>query len=224
LNITGSSNTPGVAYFNFTFAGQSCTLNIYSCGAFVSAGVFREFSCFNLGATNTTLDPNVPVEAIHGDYYQWGRNAPAATTSALIGTWGSQGGNSNNGNWTSTGTGGPNDPCPDGFRVPSSAEWDAVIANNTATRTGTFIESNTNFGSSIQYGPNASIKTLTLPATGRRLSGAGTLDDRGTTGNYWSTTEVVSNSTSRALFFSSNGNDTSVYVRISGFSVRCIKE
>jgi hypothetical protein len=36
------------------------------CGAFVADGVWKEFSCYNLGASDTSLDPHVPVRGIYG--------------------------------------------------------------------------------------------------------------------------------------------------------------
>ncbi len=140
---------------------------------FVAPGATKVFALHNLGA-NTTLDPNVPVQAIHGNYYQWGRAgavANASTGSGAIGGWNTT--NAANGSWSdNTKTG--NDPCPAGFRIPTKAQWDGVRTYNTVSRTGTFTLGDTNFGSAIHYGPNATTKTLTLPAAGFRGSTDGT--------------------------------------------------
>ena len=226
-NITGIPSGNGVASFAISFAGFNCTLKLTSCGAYISATVFKVFGCYNLGAYATT-DPHVPVRGTNGSYYQWGRSAPAATvtttTDALIGTWGSQGGTSDNGRWTSTAGGGPGNPCPSGFRVPSITEWDGVTnaSFNTVSRTLPFTSSSTNFGAAIHYGPSVSVKTLTLPAAGFRFYTNGTLDYRGNLGYYWSSTENSTNAW--FLYFDSSSAYTTLANRTNGFSVRCVSE
>lgn len=142
-----------------------------ACGAFIAPGVFKEFMCHNLGADNN-LDSDVLVQGIHGNYYQWGIASVAGTTSdSPAGISGWQTNTVANGAWNSGTETAPvkvvtNDPCPTGYRVPTDTEW-AVVANtsnNTQIFTGTFIDSATNFGSGISFGPNTVTKTLTLPA------------------------------------------------------------
>jgi uncharacterized protein (TIGR02145 family) len=185
------------------------------------AGGFYTFLSHNLGA-DTSLDAHTPVKGLNGDYYQWGKNAPDADVDALIGsTWGDQGGTTANGNWT-PGAKGLQDPCPAGYRVPSSAEWTAVNTNNTVSRTGTFDANTTEFGSALHYGPNSSTKLLTLPAAGYR-STSGALGLRGTAGLYWSSTENVS-SAYYFYFYISGVSPAASNSRPMGFSVRCIAE
>ncbi|MGB1315395.1 MAG: FISUMP domain-containing protein [Chitinophagales bacterium] len=194
------------------------------CGAFVAAGVFKTFMCHNLGA-DESLDPNVPVQGIHGNYYQWGRStvvADASTPAGAISGWNTT--NAPNGAWsdaTKTAT----DPCPSGYRVPTNAQWTGVAnaALNTQSNTGSFANSATNFGSAKHFGPDASTKTLTLPAAGYRSYSNGTLNTRGYNGRYWSSTE---NSSTRAhyLNFVSSTATTTSSLRANGFSVRCVSE
>jgi uncharacterized protein (TIGR02145 family) len=177
---------------------------------------------YNLGA-NTSLDPHVPVRAIHGDYYQWGKNAPDANVDVIIGAWGSQGGSTANGNWTPTEKG-PNDPCPDGFRVPSAAEWQAVHDNNAVFRTGLpWAVSTYEFGNALHFGPNVVTPALTLPTAGFRRNTTGALTYRGLTGEYWSSSENGGNAYS-LYFSSSNVFPANSISRASGFTVRCIAE
>jgi uncharacterized protein (TIGR02145 family) len=187
-----------------------------------SGGTFT-FMNYNLGA-NTSLDPHVPVRAIMGDYYQWGKNAPDGNVDAVIGgAWGNQGGSRDNGNWTPTAKG-PNDPCPDGFRVPSIAEWQAVHDNNAVFRTGLpWAASTYEFGYALHYGPNVVTPALTLPEAGRRNNLSGASERRGMHGYYWSSTENGSNAY-RFLFDSANVYPTGTPSRINGYSVRCIAE
>jgi uncharacterized protein (TIGR02145 family) len=190
------------------------------------AGGFYTFMRHNLGA-DTSLDPHTPVKGLNGDYYQWGNNAPDADVDALIGsTWGDQGGTTANGNWT-PGAKGPQDPCPAGYRVPSSAEWVAVNSdsNNNVTRTGSFVNSNTNYGSALHYGTAGDPKLLTLPAAGNRVNTNGAIYNRGNNGNYWSSTENGSNAYylnfSKSHVFPADDYGSS---RTDGYSLRCIAE
>ena len=185
-----------------------------------SGGTFT-FMNYNLGA-NTSLDPHVPVRAILGDYYQWGKNAPDANVDVIIGgAWGNQGGSTEDGNWRPTEKG-PNDPCPDGFRVPSQAEWQAVYENNALFRTGLpWAGSNYEYGNALHFGPNVVTRALTLPAAGSREP-AGALKYRGSFGYYWSSTE--NGFKSYDLHFTNNSVKPAHlnYHRIIGYSVRCI--
>jgi uncharacterized protein (TIGR02145 family) len=185
------------------------------------SGGFYTFLSHNLGA-DSSLDPHTPVKGLNGDYYQWGKNAPDADVDALIGsTWGDQGGTTANGNWT-PGAKGPQDPCPAGYRVPSSAEWTAVKTTNTVSRTGPFNVNTSEFGSALHYGTEVDPKLLTLPAAGDHQA-SGTLFGRGNSGNYWSSTENGTNA--NYLYFNSSLVHPAInYYRTLGFSVRCIAE
>ncbi|OXA78518.1 hypothetical protein SAMN05444397_1093 [Flavobacterium aquidurense] len=103
------------------------------CGAFVAAGVWKNFMCHNLGA-DQTLDPNVIAQGLRGDYYQYGQTIPMArsiTTGPLAPFVNVAGNSSWQGNASEPK--GVNDPCPAGYRIPSIAEWNGVAANNTST-------------------------------------------------------------------------------------------
>ena len=154
---------------------------------FIAPGVSKVFMAHNLGANNT-LDPHTPVQNIHGNYYQWGSNAvvaDASTPAAAITGWNTTPAATTD--WLD-GSKTANDPCPAGFRVPTKAQWDGVIANNTLSTTGSWANSETNFGSAAHWGPNVSIKNLTMPAAGTRNASTGELNLRGRRGSYWSTT------------------------------------
>jgi uncharacterized protein (TIGR02145 family) len=106
-----------------------------------------------------------------------------------------------------------------GYRVPTKAQWDGVVANNTKTNVGTFSNSATNYSAGKKFGDY-----LMLPAAGfRDYGGNGTLGNRGYLGNYWSSTGIGS---SGAWFLFFNVDDATTYGnnRPFGFSVRCIAD
>ena len=226
--ITGTPASGGTASFALNIGGQTCTLNVpvaYVCRAKVNDSVYRNFLCHNLGAANDSADPFTPTWEINGGYWQWGRSAEAAA-----GPTGPDAGQANNGTvsaWNTTnapdgswadGSKTLNDPCPDGYRVPTKAQWVGVVANNTPTSVGTFNLSATNYAAGKKFGDQ-----LMLPAAGFRISDSGALFYRGNSGVYWSSTEY-DNLNAWFLLFGSSDAYTDYYYRTGGFSVRCVAE
>jgi len=188
---------------------------------FIAPGVSKVFLAHNLGA-DTNLDPHTPVQGIHGNYYQWGRSIVVADDTTPVGAiagWNSS--PAANGAWVD-GSKTDNDPCPSGFRVPTNAQWAGVRANNIVSRTGTWANNATNFGSAIHWGPDASTKSLTLPAAGFRSFSNGALNYRGDFGYYWSSTE--NGTYAYSLTFTSSYANPYYLKRTYGFSVRCVSE
>ena len=196
-------------------------------------GTFLTFKNHNLGA-DTSLNPHVPVKGLNGDYYQWGKKLPDATVDGWTGDaneWGDADGDTDNDNWSPDGNA-EKDPCPDGYRVPSKGEWDAVVSSNIATKTGTWFDSETNFGSALHFGSEEVPKLLTLPAAGYHNID-GNLNNRGNKGRYWSSTDVRNAGRTSvftdisALFLSFDDSDNTIVdatLREQGLSVRCIAE
>ncbi|MDM8162170.1 FISUMP domain-containing protein [Labilibaculum sp. K2S] len=174
--------------------------------------------CHNLGA-DQSLDPDVPVEGIHGNYYQWGKKDAYANTSAIYGAWSRT--PAADGTWSDDSKT-SRDPCPAGYRVPTENQWYGVANYNTAFRTGSWADDG-NFTTALHFGPDAGTKTLTLPATGFRDHIDAAVWNRGAEGYYWSSTVSYTDAWAYRCQSSiaSSGATTS---RASGSSVRCISE
>lgn len=180
----------------------------------------------NLGATQVAT--NSTNGSSYGDLYQWGRNTDghqlrvSGTTTTLSSTdvpghgnfivninfpgdWRSP---QNDAMWTSTG--GTNNVCPAGYRIPSSSEWiaerESWSSNNAAGA----------FGSPLK-----------LPLAGNR-SLEGVLQNTGNNGNgqYWSSSLIDPNTSDKKVYYvnfwdadAADGSDPRGHAK----SVRCIK-
>jgi uncharacterized protein (TIGR02145 family) len=238
--ISGVPGALGTASFALSIGGQSCTINLtVTCGAFISPGVLKEFSCHNLASANTAANPFTPSWEIIGGYWQWGRKGPDSSqwlyTNMENFAHGPAGGSaeyqSNPGTingWSQSaasmgswfdGIKAANDPCPAGFKVPRSADWNGVLANNPQSTVGTnWISSYTNYTTGYFFGP-----ALMLPAAGYRNNLDGGLTDRGRYGTYWSST-VYNSAEAYSLDFQF-GSSLIIYAsKLYGSSIRCIAE
>jgi uncharacterized protein (TIGR02145 family) len=184
----------------------------------------------NLGATQVASSGT--DVASYGDLYQWGRGTDghqkrtSPTTSTLATTdspghgnfiinpnqpnpWRS--GQQNNNLWQ--GVNGVNNPCPNGYRLPTETEWKAEIASwNNKNADGAFSS------------------PLKLPRSGGRTDTNGQLFVVGTWGRYWSSTI---DGTGVALLYFYNGPINNMpdgwasidyNNRAFGACVRCIKD
>jgi len=174
----------------------------------------------NLGASRVATAFN-DAQA-YGDLFQWGRlddghqtrtsgittnlsnsdnpgHSNFITTSASPNDWRSP---ENDNLWQ--GVGGINNPCPNGWRLPTSAEWDAERA-----------------GWSLQDYNGAFASPLKLPVAGTRDNN-GSLHSVGSYGDYWSS--IVDGTNAYYLYFGSSDADMFSNYRAGGFSVRCLKD
>ena len=205
---------------NFTYKGASVTY-----GTVLSLG-----KCWmdrNLGATKVAASYNdctsYPSNCAYGDLFQWGRlddnhqTRTSGTTSTLSSTDNPGHGNfilapnspydwrspQNNNLWQ--GESGTNNPCPDGWRIPTETEWD--------TERASWSQQNYN---------GAYASPLKLTAGGIRGNSDGSLNSVGSIGYYWSS--GISDAGARYLGFTSTSATMSSGVRAYGLSVRCVQD
>ena len=237
LAITGTPAAAGTAVFDISLGGQDCgfAIQVQPASSFQETlpvtinGQTRQMMTHNLGA-DQTQDPDVPSQAIMGNYYQWGKKNPVATayiSAAAISGWSTSA--AANKAWNSGTEAAPvkttNDPCPDGFRVPTQSEWASFNTNSTTSIIGTWVTTanggDNNFTAARKFTNNGS--TLTFPTAGLRFYSTGALGYRAYYGAYWSSTEYYTYA--YYLYFDSTtvspANDS---YRPYGFSVRCISE
>ncbi len=175
----------------------------------------------NLGASQAAI--SVTDANSYGDLYQWGRGIDGhqcrnSTTSTTLSPSDQPGINrfiinsTNPSDWRNPqntnlwqGINGINNPCPNGYRVPTSTEIDAErLSWSGNTAAGAFAS------------------PLKLPMAGDRLGSNGQLYDVGTGGVYWSST--VSTTNSNHIGFGASTAGVYSTFRTSGYSIRCIKE
>jgi uncharacterized protein (TIGR02145 family) len=208
--------------------------------------------CYNLGADPVLATPatqqaaaptnvwtnsdGVTTLQVYGNYYQWGNNLALSATAATENNWsstaittaGSPGyfNSSYNNVWGDGGAKGVNDPCPSGWRVPSTTQWQSIANGNTTVfslnTTGVVTTPSTNKWTwketttkGVQIGD-----FLFLPAAGYRYS-VSTVYNHGTDGLYWSRTPNGTQAYSLS-FFSNGVYPAGSVPRNYGFSVRCV--
>jgi len=139
-------------------------IKLKRCGAYLGANKtnWRQFMCHNLGA-DYSKNPFTPSADIHGDKYQWGYKTPIIKQEDDIYQidpvpgW-------NRVEKHDTWNRGIDDPCPDGYKVPTKEEWENVIRYNTLTRIGNW---NQLYPKSITTGAKLGDR-LMLPTAGSR--------------------------------------------------------
>jgi uncharacterized protein (TIGR02145 family) len=147
-----------------------------------------------------------------GMFYQWNRKVGWSSTNPLINSdgdstwiWIQTIGNS----WEKA-----NDPCPEGWRVPTHEEQASLVASGSEW---------TRLNGVRGYYFGSGEATVFFPAAGTRSYDWGTLYDVGEFGGYWSGTLYPHTGGYQTAYFIMN-NKTNSYLPANGCSVRCVKE
>jgi len=185
----------------------------------------------NLGA-DMMANPDVPAQQINGDYYQFGKKTPAAnvtTPANSISKWDIS--SAPNDAWNSgsflVAVKTANDPCPEGWRLPTNREINALDKGTNKSTTGIVQNSSTNYSAAkvLTSVFDPTIK-MTIPFSGYRSASDGTLLSRGERGGFWSATPNFSNTTQAvqwALYDMHPVNSNYPWAtRSEAVSVRCI--
>ncbi|NAW50285.1 hypothetical protein GNY06_02410 [Elizabethkingia argentiflava] len=190
----------------------------------------------NVGADFTT-DPDKPTKETSGKYYQWGRKESIAGPDSFTGALGNWNIPQRPANVWNLGTetepvkNEANDPCPEGYRVPTSAEFDQLEKAGTWYRSigGAWATSQAGIaGDFSKAGVLVSRRKrsvfLTFPAPGYRSNVDGSLKWRAGSGTYWSSSPtfggsllVLQNEARRQGQFAEHNFN-------AGYNIRCIAE
>ena len=181
--------------------------------------------CQNLGSAFSSDMPFPASWGQNGAYWQWGQKEVGApgpdgadegtSNEGLIVGWNSRA--AEDGAWEESGKS-LNDPCPEGFRIPTHAEWKGILDYNARRTSGAWVEGASNFSSGLWIGD-----ALYLPAAGLRKESNGVLLERGLQGHYWSSSGSM-RLKAWSLSFSERGASVLEIGRAAGLSVRCIRE
>lgn len=116
------------------------------------------------------------------------------------------------------------DPCPDGWRVPTSAELQELIQNHSSSTTNDDGQNGYWFSGPLPC--DLDVSKVFLPAAGRR-DADGSASARGCCGYYWSSSRSTSYEYYARTSYFDCGNDdvvgTNVETRAQGRSVRCVQ-
>jgi uncharacterized protein (TIGR02145 family) len=221
----------GTAWKAIGGAGNNCSCNsVPSAFQFPCGGtVIPVVEVLNPTTGKTWMDRNLGASQVatsssdlagHGDLYQWGRcsdghekrTATQIYTPSSANTPGHSDFIVNIPDWRVPqndnlwqGIAGINNPCPTGYRIPTSAEFDAELASwATINAAGAF-------GSPLKF-----------TAGGTRTNTTGAFGSVGSFGYYWSSTIDV-NSSIALVFNSGFAAVLASGSRAYGYSVRCIK-
>lgn len=218
-NVVTLNTTNDTTKIRFTYNNQQV---VY--GVIASSTTGRKWMDRNLGAARAATAPNDSLA--YGDLFQWGRGADGhqLRNSGIINTQSSSDvpGHAKfitpqtdpydwripqNANlWQ--GSTGINNPCPNGWHVPTQTEWANEVSKNSITN----------------YNVAYSVLKLTVCGSRYMVDGIISGTDNGE-GDYWTSTPQPGGSLSRISYFTQTRASTGASAdRGQGNAIRCIKD
>ena len=162
-----------------------------------------------------------PRPDMYTAYYRWRRPHHAwAATGIAVSEWNDSG--STGSAWAAT-------PCPQGWRLPTPAEFTTLhAAGSTWAEAG----AKGNAVAGRFYGPFHAFCRLPssmggcifLPACGWRANPTGVLGYQSANGYYWSSVQSSKTNGQVLYFYSMSSNPSACVSKAHGVSVRCVRE
>jgi len=208
---------------------QTFRIKLRGCGAYLGPNKtnWKTFMCHNLGA-DYSRDPFLPSDKIHGDKYQWGMKYPIVKQNEDVYESPRKTGWNRNVAYN-TWNRGLEDPCPSGWRLPTSGEWESVLNNNKEIKLGNWYAKTLKVDDAgVGVGIN-----MMLPAAGKRFEYGNTINSsyidywHATMASVWTSTESGDRAFSVVVFKNKEQREqyeiTRDYKKLDALPVRCIK-
>ena len=213
MNPHGGGHTAGTYDLQLTIYGTTSapfTLTIKLGSALIN-GV--EWATRNVDAAGTFAA--APEE--YGMFYKWNDRTAWPSTGNV--SW-------NSTSYPAAGWAEINDPCPEGWQVPTKAEQAVLLDTEKVTRVWT----TRNGVNGARFTDKTSGASVFLPGAGYRYHSDGKIEGQGNNGLYWSATFDADIYAWHMIFNSSGGggqygnnSGTATYIHVAK-SVRCVKK
>ncbi len=235
LKTTAENDTglnPRVTNFTITYKGTKIILTVnqkcdFNPSATVNIGGI-EWMKYNLGKSRSeggwTYATKLPSECTddpiktksHGRFYKFNIGDKSWPTTGSITDWESIIIEENS-DWVTT-----NNPCPNGYRLPTVEEFKNLVSNSTQSVEGGLSASD--YGYMVFTSKNSTNEKLEFILTGYVNRLTGTIRNQGAFADYWSSTQIESSYAYTLNISSARANPKYKSSKSNGYSIRCVKK